>query len=58
MLVLTRKTGEEIRIDLGNGRELVVTLIEAKNGKARLGFSAPREVQISRAELLTQETKA
>jgi len=48
MLVLSRKTGEQVRI--GGGVE--VTVLESRNGRVKLGFSGPIDVPIHRAELL------
>lgn len=48
MLVLTRKPGEKIYIN----DNIVITLVEVKGGKARLGFEAPEEVKINREEVL------
>jgi carbon storage regulator len=47
MLVLTRKTGEAIRI--GSGIE--VTVLSVSKGRVRLGLTAPREVPVHRAEV-------
>jgi carbon storage regulator len=47
MLVLARLEGEEIVID---GR-IVVTVVRAQNGKARIGITAPRDVPVNRAEI-------
>lgn len=47
MLVLTRKIGEAIHV--GNDMEVVV--LEVKGGRVKLGFAAPRDVQIRRSEL-------
>ena len=47
MLVLTRKTGEEIHI----GEGIVVTVLAQEGGRVRLGITAPAEVPIRRAEL-------
>lgn len=46
MLVLTRKPGEQIRI--GN---VLLTVLPPKNGRVRLGFDAPPEVEIMRTEI-------
>jgi carbon storage regulator len=54
MLVLTRRTGDEIFIDC-HGVRIVVKVTEVDRNKVRLGISAPREVTIMRAELLQQE---
>jgi carbon storage regulator CsrA len=52
MLVLTRKRGEWIRLSYPGGLEvrLVVTFI--KGGVVRLGFEAPREVAITRPDMV------
>jgi carbon storage regulator len=47
MLVLTRKSGEKVMI--GNG--ITVTVIEVNGSQVRLGFDAPNQVRILRAEL-------
>ncbi len=47
MLVLTRKLGESVVI----GNEIRVTVIECSSGIVRLGFEAPPDVSIYRAEL-------
>ncbi len=46
MLVLSRKKGERIHI----GECVVVIVLESRNGRVRLGFEAPEEVGIFRAE--------
>ena len=47
MLVLTRKRGEQIVID---GR-IVVTLLDTRDGRARLGIKAPQEIPVHREEV-------
>jgi carbon storage regulator len=47
MLVLTRKENEEVCI----GHDVVVTVLRAKNGEVRLGFTAPTSVKIDRMEV-------
>ena len=47
MLVLSRKKNESIVID-GN---IVVTVVEVRGDKVRLGIEAPREVPIHRSEI-------
>ena len=47
MLVLSRKRGEGIVI--GDG--VTVTVLEVHGGRVRLGFTAPAEVPIHRAEV-------
>lgn len=47
MLVLTRKSGESIRL----GDDIEVTVCQISGQRVRLAISAPREVSIRRAEL-------
>ena len=47
MLVLSRKKDESIRI----GSDIVITIIEIRGDKVRLGFSAPENVSIHRQEV-------
>lgn len=48
MLVLSRKKSERIVID-GN---IVITVVDVRGDKVRLGIEAPREVPIHRSEVL------
>lgn len=57
MLVLSRKMGEAIHI----GGGIVVTVVELRGDKVRLGIAAPREVPVHRSEvqaLLDAEQRA
>jgi len=47
MLVLSRKKNESIIID-GN---IVITVVEIRGDKVRLGINAPKEVPIHRSEI-------
>ena len=47
MLVLSRKKDESIEI----GRDVVVTVIETRGDKVRLGIEAPRDVPVHRSEV-------
>ena len=47
MLVLTRKTGESIRI--GDDIEIVITAVE--QNKVRVGIRSPRHIPVYREEL-------
>jgi carbon storage regulator len=47
MLVLSRKKDESIRI----GSDIVITIIEIRGDKVRLGFAAPKDVSIHRQEV-------
>lgn len=44
MLVLSRKEGESIHI----GDDIVITVVELRSDKVRLGFDAPKSVNIIR----------
>lgn len=48
MLVITRKTNEEIRI----GDEIVLKVISNSNGRVKLGIEAPKHVRVVRSEIL------
>lgn len=60
MLVLARKCrdvgkpGSEIFI----GDSIVITLSSARDGVVRIGVSAPRDLDVVRGELLTDEERA
>ncbi len=47
MLVLSRKTDESIII----GENIVVTVVEIRGDKVRLGVQAPKEVSVHRREI-------
>ena len=47
MLVLSRKKNEKIVID----ENIVITIVEVRGDKVRLGIEAPREVPIHRSEV-------
>jgi carbon storage regulator len=53
MLVLTRKIGEEIVI----GGKIRVTVVAVRGNQVRLGFCAPDNVIIQRAELCADAPK-
>ncbi len=48
MLVLSRKENEAIVID----GEIVVTILEIRGNKIRLGIEAPKDVSVWREELV------
>jgi len=57
MLVLSRKKNESIVID----ERIVITVVEIRGDKVRLGIEAPRDVAIHRQEIyeaLLREMKA
>lgn len=47
MLVLSRKLGESLVI----AGQVVLTVIEIKDGKVRIGIEAPIEISVDRAEI-------
>lgn len=54
LLILQRKVRQRVRLLLPNGDEIWVVVAEIKNGKVRLGFQAPDNVEIMREELLEE----
>lgn len=52
MLVLTRKLNESVRIS----DDIVVTLLEIRGNRIRLGITAPKDIEITRGELLDEPT--
>jgi|DewCreStandDraft_4_1066084.scaffolds.fasta_scaffold62692_3 carbon storage regulator len=49
MLVLSRKKNESIVID----NRIVITVVEIRGDKVRLGITAPKEVPVFRQEILS-----
>ncbi len=47
MLVLMREQGQRIMV----GDNIVVTVVEIRGDKVRLGFDAPKEVDVDREEV-------
>lgn len=47
MLVLSRKVGETIRID----NNIIVTIVEIRGDKIRIGVTAPQNIAIHRQEV-------
>ncbi len=50
MLVLTRRAGQSIVI----GNDVVVTVVDVRNGQVRIGVDAPRDIQVHRDEIYEQ----
>lgn len=50
MLVLTRKTGETIKI----GEDIEITILSTKNDQIKIGIKAPKDIEVFRKELLEQ----
>ncbi len=53
MLVLTRKSGEAVRI----GEDITVTVVEVREGQVRLGINAPQGIRIYREEVYERIVK-
>jgi carbon storage regulator CsrA len=51
VLILGRKTNEQVVITASNGERTVVTLMRDRTGRPMLGFEAPKSVNICRKEL-------
>ncbi len=51
MLVLSRKENEEILI----GDNIRIRVVKIGGGRTRIGISAPREVNVRRAEVVERE---
>jgi carbon storage regulator len=47
MLVLSRKPGEKVHI----GEDIVLTVLEVRGSRIRIGIDAPEDTTIARAEL-------
>ena len=54
MLVLTREVDQSIII----GGKIRVMVVEVRNGKVRLGFDAPDDVEVWREEIYKEIQKA
>lgn len=54
MLVLSRRKHEEVVCDIGRGDQLVVSVVEIRGDKVRLGFEAPKWLPIHRREIWLQ----
>jgi carbon storage regulator len=50
MLVLTRRSGESIRI----GDEIIVRVLEIQRGQVRVAIDAPRQIPVHREEIWLQ----
>ena len=54
MLVLSRKSGQQIVI----ADNIVITVVEIRSDKVRLGIEAPREIPVHRKEVFEAIEKA
>ena len=51
MLILTRRPGETLIIELPNGKQIDVTVLEVKGNQVRIGINAPKDVAVHREEI-------
>lgn len=51
MLILTRRVGETLIIDLPTGEQIKVTVLGIKGNQVRIGTNAPDDIAIVREEL-------
>ena len=50
MLVISRKTGEEIQI----GDNIRISVLNIERGVVRLGIQAPKDINITRTEIMKE----
>lgn len=48
MLVLSRRVGERIRV----GHDVVIEIVEVRDGRVKIGVTAPEEVAVWRQEVI------
>ena len=53
MLVLTRRTGETLRI----GDEIEVTVMAVNGSQVRIGIKAPRNIAVDREEIAVRKQR-
>jgi carbon storage regulator len=53
MLVLSRKPGQRIVID----DDIIITVVELRQGRVVVGIDAPRDVNIAREEVAVNDTR-
>ncbi len=58
MLVLTRQRDEAIEITTPDGVLIVVSVVDIRGDKIRLGISAPRSTSIDREEVAQAKRRA
>lgn len=51
MLILTRRVGEKLMIDLGKGAPIEVIVLGVKGNQVRIGVVAPKSVPVHREEI-------
>jgi len=52
MLILTRRPGEKLIINLPTGERVAVNVLEVKGNQVRIGTDAPDEIAVVREKLL------
>lgn len=57
MLVLSRKRGEVVRVEIG-GETLAIRIVSLGENRVRLGFDGAKSVKVVRQELLPAEPAA
>ena len=60
MLVLARKNLEKItiRVPEGTSGEIIVTIVDIKANSIRLGFDAPRDIEIYRDDAVNKSSQS
>ena len=60
MLVLARKNLEKItiRVPEGTSGEIIVTIVDIKANSIRIGFDAPREIEIYRDDAVNKSNQS
>ena len=51
MLVLTRKKGQKVYLDVDKNTRIEVMITEIERGQVRVGITAPETIKIMRGEL-------
>lgn len=51
ILVLSRQRNESVVITAPRGKQIVVTVVEIRGDKVRLGFEADKSIEINRNEV-------
>ncbi len=54
MLVLSRRIGERLILRKKNGEKVVITVADIRGRQVRIAIEAPRNIEIIREELETQ----
>jgi carbon storage regulator len=57
MLVLMQSAGESVIISLPDGRTVKVLLVAIERGRARVGYTADRDIGVDREEIYERKLK-